>query len=57
MIRRLLTVVSGLSLVVCVATVVLWVRSHRVGDYLSARHREGGMTGWCSLRAGAEGLM
>jgi hypothetical protein len=32
MLRRLFTLLSALSLVLCVATVVMWVRSYRVGD-------------------------
>src|SRR4051812_4669289 len=32
MLRRLLTLVSALSLVLCVAVAVLWVRSYRVTD-------------------------
>jgi hypothetical protein len=38
MFRRLLTVLSVLSLTLCVATVVLWVRSFRVGDELARTH-------------------
>ena len=37
--RRLFTFVSFVSLVLCVATCVLWVRSYRVNDQvLFARH-------------------
>jgi hypothetical protein len=32
MLRRLFTVLSALSLVLSVATAVMWVRSYRVGD-------------------------
>jgi hypothetical protein len=31
--RRLLTLASAVSLLLCVATVVLWVRSYWIGDY------------------------
>jgi hypothetical protein len=30
--RRLFTLVSALSLVLCVGTCVLWVRSYRIAD-------------------------
>jgi hypothetical protein len=33
MFRRLFTVLSALSLVLCVAVCELWVRSFRVGDF------------------------
>jgi len=33
MIRRLFTLLSALSLLLCAATVVMWVRSHVVRDY------------------------
>ena len=32
MLRRLFTLLSALSLLLCVATAVMWVRSYRVGD-------------------------
>lgn len=35
MLRRLFTVLSAVSLLLCVAAVVLWVRSYSVGDVLS----------------------
>jgi hypothetical protein len=35
MIRRMFTILSALSLVLCVATCGLWVRSYSVTDYLS----------------------
>jgi hypothetical protein len=37
MLRRLFTVLSALSLLLCVATLVLWVRSYRGRDTLSYR--------------------
>ena len=37
MTRRLLNLVTGLSLLVCVAAVVTWARSFRVGDCVSVR--------------------
>jgi hypothetical protein len=41
MLRRLFTVLSALSLLLCVATAVLWVRSYQVGDsvFLSGGER------------------
>jgi hypothetical protein len=41
MIRRLFTLVSAVSLLLCVATCVLWVRSYWAGDKLTLfRERE-----------------
>ncbi len=39
MLRRLFTVTSALSLLLCIAAVVLWVRSYRVGDAFSLSTR------------------
>jgi hypothetical protein len=33
--RRLVNLLAALSLLLCAATVVLWVRSYRIADYLS----------------------
>jgi hypothetical protein len=38
MLRRLFTVLSALSLLLCVAAVVLWVRSHRTVDLLQRQY-------------------
>jgi hypothetical protein len=40
MIRRLFTLLSALSLVICVATCVLWVRGHFVEDSLAWRRSD-----------------
>jgi hypothetical protein len=42
MIRRLFTLLSILSLLLCVATVVLWVRSYRVADDVTVTYVGGG---------------
>jgi hypothetical protein len=42
MLRRLFTLLSALSLLLCGATAVLWVRSHYVGDVLRWDHSDDG---------------
>ena len=53
--RRLFTAVSGLSLLLCAAVVVLWVRSYRVTDELRCdySHVRGsnGVDAWCRLQS------
>jgi hypothetical protein len=46
MIRRLLTFASALSLLLCMATVVLWVRSYWVHDSIEYLHDLPGSTYW-----------
>ena len=46
MIRRLFSLASLLSLLLCVATVVLWVRSYTRADHLVICH---GSENWCYL--------
>jgi hypothetical protein len=40
--RRVLNLLTALSLLLCVAVVVLWVRSHSFKDGLQLRPRSGG---------------
>ena len=59
MFRRLFTLASAVSLVLCVAACVLWVRSYWVGTratYLSADPGRGRLTG-LAVRAGAGELV
>jgi hypothetical protein len=50
MIRRVFTILSVLSLVLCVATCVLWVRSYWVGDVWVTSTAPGGLgEGWASV--------
>jgi hypothetical protein len=54
MIRRLFTILSVLSLLLCVATCALWVRSYRGGDMLPVRFagqpwRLATLEGWAQL--------
>jgi hypothetical protein len=44
MIRRLFTIASGISLLLCVATVALWVRSYRIGEEWLWMDRSDGST-------------
>ena len=45
MTRRLLNFLTALSLLLCVAVSVLWVRSRSVGDYITFTTRNGDGTG------------
>jgi hypothetical protein len=38
--RILLNCITALSLILCVATVVLWVRSHWIGDMVTSSRRD-----------------
>ena len=50
--RRLFTILSALSLLLCVAVCVMWVRSYWVADTLSFRYREGTPTRWFFVTSG-----
>jgi rubrerythrin len=56
MLRRLFTLLSALSLLLFVATVVLWVRSYRAGQYLWFIHR-GGQAELIRFVSGEVGVM
>jgi hypothetical protein len=44
--RRLFTILSALSLLLCVGTAALWVRSYWVADWVERRHYGRGATDW-----------
>jgi hypothetical protein len=53
MVGRLFTLLSALSLLLCIGTSMLWVRSYWVADWVERRHSKSGATDWSQAALGA----